>query len=122
MRFAPLVAALILTVVTVPAVAQSSCTEPVMPPPVDGAAVTVDQLRTAIADAKNFIAQSDVFQACVANEESAARTQATSEGKTLDPALAGATQARVAASQKNKEKVGLSINTAITTYKQTHPN
>ncbi len=122
MRFAPLVAALLLTVVTVPAMAQSACTEPVMPAPVDGATITVDQLRAAIADAKNFIAQSDVFQNCIVSEADAAKTQAASEGKNPDPALAGAAQARVAASQKNKEKVGVSINTAITTYKQAHPN
>ncbi|HVV27911.1 MAG TPA: hypothetical protein VHC40_08080 [Rhizomicrobium sp.] len=102
--------------------AQGPCTEPVPPMPVDGSAVTADQLRAAMADARNFIAQSDIYQACLTNEVDAARTQAAADGRPFDPAIDADAKASIAASQKAKDKVSADISTAVTTYKQTHTN
>ncbi len=118
MRFALVVAALLLTVVTVPAAAQSACTEPVMPLPVDGAVVTADQLRAANADARAFISQSNDYQVCLGSELNAAKAA----GQPPDPALEAETRARIAASQKAQERVGISINTAMSKYKMAHVN
>ena len=103
-----------------PALAQPACTEPAMPPPVNGTHVNPDQLRAAVAAAKGFIAQSDVYQNCLVGELDAAKTQAGTEGHPLDPALESQTRLRLAANQKTKEKVGTEINTAIDVYKKTH--
>ena len=50
-----------------------------------GAALTADQMRAAMADARNFIAQSDVYQDCLMKELDAAKTQAGAAGQPLDP-------------------------------------
>jgi hypothetical protein len=110
----------ILVCAAAPAMAQSACTEPVAPAPVDGAAVSQDQLRAAVTVAKDFIAQSDVYQSCLLSAFDAAKAQAATDSKPVDPALAGSTQTKVAANQKTKEKVGTDINAAIGVYKKTH--
>jgi hypothetical protein len=101
-------------------VAQDACVEPAQPAPVDGAQVSEDQMRAAAAGARNFIAQSDVYQACLANVLDAAKTQASADGQPLDPNLEVTIKAKADANQKVKERVGIEINTAISVYKQTH--
>lgn len=105
-----------------PALAQSVCTEPVPPPPVDGAVTTADQLRAANADARAFISEASVYQACLSAEVEAARTRATAEGMPPDPAIEADAKTRIAASQRAQEKVGMSINAAMTNYKLAHAN
>jgi hypothetical protein len=105
---------------TIPALAQPGCTEPPKPPPVDGTSVKPDQLRAAVAAARGFIAQSDVYQSCLLSELDAAKTQASAEGRVLDPVVESQTRVRLATNQKTKEKVGTEINTAIDVYKKTH--
>lgn len=94
--------------------------EPQEPAPVDGALVSEDQMRAAAAAARSFIAQSDVYQACLASTLDAAKAQAATDGKPFDPMLEIQTKAKTDASQKLREKVGIEINTAIGVYKQTH--
>lgn len=91
-----------------------------MPPPVDGAKVKAEQLRAAMAAARGFLAQSDLYQNCLTAELDAARTQANAEGKPLDPALLDDTRFKLAANQRTKEKVGVEINTAIDVFKRSH--
>ena len=94
-------------------VAQDTCAEPPEPAPVDGAQVSEQQMRAAADAARNFIAQSDVYQTCLAEMLTAAKTQATADGKPLDPSLETTVKAKADANQKVKEKVGVEINTAI---------
>lgn len=101
-------------------IAQEACAEPPQPAPVDGAQVSEQQMRAAADAARNFIAQSDVYQACLANALNAARTEASARGKPLDPGLETVLRAKADANQKVKEKVGFEINTAMDVYKQTH--
>ena len=103
-----------------PAPAQPNCAEPPMPPRVDGGHVNSDQLRAAVAAAKGFLAESDLYQSCLMGELDAAKTQAGAEGHPLDPALESQMRLRLAANQRTKEKVGVEINTAIAVYKRTH--
>jgi hypothetical protein len=103
-----------------PALAQPVCTEPSVPPPVDGTAVDPDQLRAAVAAAKGFIAQSDLYQSCLIGELDAAKTQAGTEGHPVDPGMESEMRLRLATNQKTKEKVGTEINTAIDVYKRSH--
>ena len=103
-----------------PALAQSACLEPVPPPPVDGAVTTADQLRAANADARAFISEASVYQACLNGEVEAARTRATADGMPVDPALEADTKVRIAASERAQEKVGMAINAAMTNYELAH--
>lgn len=105
-----------------PALAQEACVEPMAPAPISGAAVTGDQLRAAMADARGFITQSNLYQDCLHHELEAARTQAGTEGHPLDPAMESAIKTRIVASQQAQDKVSQTVNTALTTYKQAHPN
>ena len=98
--------------------AQDACVEPQPPAPVDGAQVSEEQMRAAAAAARSFIAQSDVYQACLVSAVDAAKTQAAADGKPLDPAVESTAKAEADANQKLKEKVGIEINTAIGVYKQ----
>lgn len=100
--------------------AQDACVEPAQPAPVDGAQASEDQMRAAADAARSFIAQSDVYQACLNNQLGAARALAAADGKTLDPSLESQIRAKIDANQKLREKVGVEINTAIGIYKQTH--
>ncbi|HEU0096680.1 MAG TPA: hypothetical protein VFQ52_09505 [Rhizomicrobium sp.] len=126
MRFAANIFPLLLVACSVwlcgPALAQSACTEPAPPPPVDGAVTTADQLRAANAEARAFISESGVYQACLSSEVEAAKTRATAEGMPLDPAIEADAKARIAASQRAQEKIGLAINSAMTSYKLAHAN
>jgi len=61
-----LIAALLLG--ATPVLGQSLCLEPAVPMPLDGAAATADQMRAAMAEARNFIAQSGVYQDCLMKE------------------------------------------------------
>lgn len=105
-----------------PALAQSACMEPVPPVPVDGAVTTADQLRSANADARTFISESSVYQACLSGEVEAAKTRAAAEGMPADPAIEADAKARIAASQRAQDKVGMAINSAMTNYKLAHAN
>lgn len=109
----------VLLCLAAPAFAQ--CVEPPAPAPLDGNAATEDQMRNALADARSFIAQSGMFQDCLNQELAADRTQAAAEGHPLDPALEASLKARIAASQKAQDKVGLTSNMALTAYKNAHP-
>ena len=84
--------------------AQTACTEPAPPPPIDGAQASADQLRAAMAHAHDFMAQSEMYQACL--------TQAG------DPDA----KTRIAASQRAQETVGRANSAALDIYKRAHAN
>jgi hypothetical protein len=98
-----------------PAMAQ--CVAPLPPPPIDGAAANEEQLRIAMAQARDFIAQSDVYQSCVSAE-----MEATDLTHVNPKALEASITARILANQALKEKVGTAANSAMQAYKLAHPN
>ena len=105
-----------------PALGQSLCTEPAAPVPVDGAAATADQMRAVMADARNFIAQSSLYQDCVMKEVDDAKSQASTSGQAVEPTLEANARAKVDASKKAQERVGSTVNNALSAYKNAHPN
>jgi hypothetical protein len=102
--------------------AQGFCTEPTMPMPVDGAVATADQMRAAMADARNFIAQSELYQACLTREAEAEKAQAAAGGQSLDPVIETGIHTKVDASKKAQERVGNMANNAMAAFKNAHPN
>jgi hypothetical protein len=103
-----------------PALAQSACVEPVMPSPVKNNA-TADQMRTAMADAHAFIAQSSVYQDCLAKEVEAAKTQATASGQPFEPMVETSARYKIETSKKAQEQVGATANRALSAYKNGVP-
>ena len=93
-----------LLIGAVPALAQTVCTEPAPPAAVDGTQVSADQLRAAMAQARDFIAQAGIYQTCLQQSGDAD------------------SGARIAASRKSQDRVGQSINAALDTYKRAHSN
>lgn len=93
-----------------------------MPIPLDGAAATADQMRAAMADARNFIAQSGVYQNCLMKEVEDAKAQAAAAGQAFEPSLEANARAKVDASEKAQERVGLTVDKAMAAYKNAHPN
>jgi hypothetical protein len=105
-----------------PAPAQTSCAEPVTPPPVDGAAAHENELRGALARARDYIAQAGVYQDCLAREVAALKAQAATDGAPFEPAIEISARDKVAASKRSQQKVGAAVNQALTAYKQAHAN
>jgi hypothetical protein len=120
LRTLALVAGLILAS-AVPAAAQSMCSEPIAPAPIDGKTATLAQLHSAVMDVKTFLKQSDDYQDCINQEWVKARDAAVKAKQTLDPNLDTIRQQKIMANQALKEKVGAEYNAAATAYKQAHP-
>ncbi len=98
-----------------PALAQ--CVSPAPPVPLEGAGATEDQLHVALAKAREFIAQSDLYQSCVSSE-----MEATDLTQISPKALEASIASRIAANQAMKEKVAAAANSAMQAYKLAHPN
>lgn len=114
-------AAALMLASAVPAAAESLCSEPIAPAPVNGAVITHEQLLAALADATTFIKQSDGYQDCLNKEFDAAALTAKKDKKDLDPALLPAKAAKIQANQALKEKVGAEFNAASHAWHAAHP-
>lgn len=93
-----------------------------MPMPVDGAVASADQMRSAMADARNFIAQAGVYQECLVKEVDDAKSQAASAGQPFEASVESVARAKLDVSKKAQEKVGATLNNAMAAYKNTHSN
>ena len=123
MRLRWVLALVLLTGGTAPAMAQQpDCQAPIAPVAPDGRTSTQAQMMAAVTDAKNFIAQSDVYQQCLLNYVKAQKDQATKDKTTFDKFIESEAMKKVSQNQADKEKVGSEINGAIAVYKQSHPN
>jgi hypothetical protein len=101
-----------------PAFAQNAtCTEPAPPAAVNGTTATQPELVAAIAQVKDFIAKSDIYQACIASDLDAKKKAASSSGATFDNQLQQVALAKVAANQTVKDRVAKDINVQITAFK-----
>ena len=101
-----------------PALAQgATCVEPVVPAMVDGATVAQAELVKTIGLVKDFIAKSDVYQKCVADDLEAKKAAATAASTPFDPAIQQVALAKVAANQQAKDKAAADINAQIAVFK-----
>jgi len=90
--------------------------------PVDGAVASADQMRSAMADARNFIAQAGVYQECLVKEVDDAKSQAASAGQPFEASVESVARAKLDVSKKAQEKVGATLNNAMAAYKNNHTN
>ena len=112
------VTGLALAAAGLPASAQSLCTPPVPPPPLNGAQATAEQLRAAIARARNFIGQANLYENCLKDELRMA--QARDDGDSVASRIDRQAEVRLAANRKLKEKVSSDAAVAMEAYKKAH--
>ena len=110
----------------VPALADaSSCYEPIAPAAVDGSTATEAQLKSSLADVKEFIKASDEYQTCLLSDlqqqKREASRQKDKDKQKLDPSIEADVNARISKNQKLKEQVGGEYNTAAKAYLAKHP-
>jgi hypothetical protein len=101
----------------------SSCYEPIAPAATDGNAATEAQLKSTLAEVKDFIKASDDYQTCLLSDlQEQKRKALQSKDKTpLDPSIEADVKAKVAKNQALKEQVGGEYNAAVQAYKAKHP-
>jgi len=104
------------------AFAQADCEAPVPPATPDGHSATQQQILAAVQDAKNYIAQADVYQQCLLDYVAAQKKQATEDKKTFDSYIETSIQRKIDSNQKTKVRIGAEINAAVSDFKMSHPN
>lgn len=90
---------------------------------VNGSTATLQQMKDAIKDFKDFQKASDQYQSCLEadlrrQQQAAAKAK---NPKPLDPSIEAGVNAKMAANQADKEKVGGELNAQIVAYKKAHP-
>jgi hypothetical protein len=105
-----------------PGLALAACERPAAPANVDGATVSLEQLRAAQGDVMTFMTASDTYQGCVLDDLAAQRAAASAAKTKLDPAVAKAAEQKVNENQSDKERVGSAFNAAVKAYKAAHPS
>jgi hypothetical protein len=98
------------------ALAQEACIEPVRPARLDSSA-SADRMRAALAQARQFIAQSSLYQDCLLREVEAAKTQAAAEGMPFEPMIETSARLKIANSRKAQDQAGAAVNGAVTASK-----
>jgi hypothetical protein len=121
MRFISGLAFILLIGGGLPAAAQSDCQMPIAPVAPDGKTSTQAQLMAAAGDARSFIAQSDVYQQCLADYVKAQRDLATKNKNPFDTSIQADALKKISENQDEKVKVGGDINAAIGAFKASHP-
>ena len=115
-------AAAALVIFAAPALAAGACDEPFAPAAIDGSKATLDQMKGAQTDVKNFMTQSDDYQTCLLDDfknqqEAAAKAK---DPKPLDPSIKAGVDKKIDANQRMKEKIGAEFNAAVIAYKAAH--
>ena len=110
-------AALFVMATAAPALA-AQCNDPIPPAAIDGTKATEAQLGAASHDANVFIKASDDYQECLnadlARQKMAAA--AAKDPKSLDPSIVEGVDAKIAANQQMKERVGGEFHGALVAY------
>ena len=95
--------------------AQGLCVAPAPPLPLNGAEASAEQLREAIANARNFIGQANLYENCLLDELKAAQDR-DAQSSDLDKDTA----VRIAANRRLKDKVSSDAVSAMDAYKKAH--
>ena len=113
--------AVVVLAMSGPLLAQSSCVAPTAPEPINGATASQEEVLAAVREAKAFIAQSELYQNCLAQEVEDAKARAAAENRPFEQQIARLAGSMTGQSQKLKEKVGTEANGAVDAYKKAHP-
>ena len=117
-----MIAAVAMSAAASQALAQSACTAPKVPAPVDGRTATIDQVLASKQATLAFMDASDTYQSCVLGELANAKAAAAQNKTELPATAADRANGEVAANQADKEKVGAAFNDSVRAYHAAHPN
>jgi hypothetical protein len=95
---------------------QDNCRAPSLPPLLDGAAATREQVVAAMAEAKSYTAKAGGFQQCVSAFVAAKRAEADSGGKGLTPSQIIIENHRILVSQRAAERAQAQVRVAINAF------
>ena len=104
-----------------PAFAQADCQAPIPPAAPNGHTATQQDIQAAVTDARNYMAQADVYQQCLLDYVAAQKKQAVEDKQTFDTYVETSTQKKIEDNQKVKLRVGAEINGALSDFKMSHP-
>ena len=116
-----LLAGLLAFGAALPAAAQTNCIEPIVPPSIDGATATEDQMKVQGLQVKVFIKDSDGYQECLIKALSDAAKTAKDANTDVDPRFQLAVSTKLQSNQLLKERVGALYNGAVVVYRKKHP-
>ena len=115
-----------MLLVAAPASAQTAapaaCTRPSPPAPVNGATISLDEMKAYRNVVVSFVGDSDAYQACVIADLTAQRAAAKAAKTRFDESVAKAADAQIDGNQKDKEGVAGAYNTARKAYAAAHPS
>lgn len=101
---------------------QANCQLPIPPAAPNGRTATQQDISASVTDAKNYMAQADVYQQCLLDYVAAQKKQAVEDKKTFDSYIETSIQKKIEDNQKTKVRVGSEINGALNDFKMAHPN
>ncbi len=101
-----------------PALAQTVCVEPTPPAMVDGKTASHDQVAALSKQTNDFVAKSDIYQSCIADDLEAKKAAAAKAGTPFDEQVHQVAMAKVAANQQLKDKLVNDTNAQINLYRQ----
>jgi hypothetical protein len=95
---------------------QDNCRAPNLPPLLDGAAATREQVVAAMAASKAYAAAAEAFQMCVSDFVAAKRAEASQGGKALTPSQVIIENHRILVSQRAVERAAAQTRVAINAF------
>jgi hypothetical protein len=93
-----------------------NCQAPSLPPVLDGARATREQVVAAMAEAKAYAAKADAFERCVGDFVAAKRAEAAAGGKGLTQPQVIIENHRILVSQRSKERADAQVRLAINAF------
>jgi hypothetical protein len=92
------------------------CRAPRLPPVLNGAAASREQVVAAMEEVKRYAAAADAFQRCVSDFVAARKTRTASVEKPLSPSEVIIENHRLLVSQRSKETAAAQVRVAINSF------
>jgi len=93
-----------------------NCQAPNLPPMLDGATATREQVVAAMAQAKAYAAKAEAFERCVSDFVAAKRAEVQAGGKGLTQPQVIIENHRILVSQRSKERADAQVRVAINAF------
>ena len=106
----------LVAALAMPAAAQAQCVKPMEPIIPDGAKASPVQISTAQNDIKKFAAESDQFQACIAQEIGRQKEVAKQTNVEFDPKVQTALEVKAGAQRKDVERLAAAWGASVTAF------
>jgi hypothetical protein len=92
------------------------CRAPRLPPVLNGATATREQVVAAMEEVKRYAVQADAFQQCVSDFVTARKARTASGEKSLSPSEVIIENHRILVSQRSKETAAAQVRVAINAF------